>query len=180
MVSPVVLAQAVERVSAQHRHAQRRDVGELDGVVLAGADGFGQVESDLLGVDVEGGDEFDVPHVIVTELHVHEPGHAVVDRRVTIVVNALHERGRAVPDAHDADSNCSHGVLPSASEICLPPSRGLGTRRLSPGMTEHCGPPVWCLLGVDEVDSPNRVLQRSPDRGPESVPELRRAGTIRR
>ena len=84
---------------------ERRDVGELDGVVLAGADGLREVQPDLLGIDVEGGDELDVSDVIVAELHVHEPGHAVLDRRVTVVLNALHERGRAVPDAHDADSN---------------------------------------------------------------------------
>jgi hypothetical protein len=53
---------------------ERRDVGDLDGVVLAGDDRLGQVAADLLGVDVERGDELDVADVVVAELDVHEPG----------------------------------------------------------------------------------------------------------
>jgi hypothetical protein len=55
---------------------ERRHVGDLDGVVLAGDDRLGQVEADLLGVDVEGGDELDVADVVVAELHVHQAGDA--------------------------------------------------------------------------------------------------------
>ena len=72
----VVLAETVERVAALHGHAERRHVSDLDGVVLAGDDGVGEVEADLLGVDVERGDELDVAHVVRAELDVHEPGHA--------------------------------------------------------------------------------------------------------
>jgi hypothetical protein len=51
-------------VAALHGDAGRRHVGDLDGVVLAGVDRLGEVEADLLGVDVERGDELDVAHVV--------------------------------------------------------------------------------------------------------------------
>lgn len=70
----VVLAQAVQGVAALHGHARVRDVADLDGVVLAGADGVREVEADLLRVDVERGDELDVTHVVVAELDVHQTG----------------------------------------------------------------------------------------------------------
>jgi hypothetical protein len=46
---------------------------ELDRVVL-GDDRLGQVEADLLGVDVEGGDELDVADVVAAELTCIRPG----------------------------------------------------------------------------------------------------------
>lgn len=49
-----------------------RHVADLDGVVLAGADGVREVEADLLRVDVERGDELDVTDVVVAELDVHQ------------------------------------------------------------------------------------------------------------
>ena len=49
---------------------------ELDRVVLAGADRLGEVEADLLGVDVERGDELDVADVVVAEHDVHQTRHA--------------------------------------------------------------------------------------------------------
>ena len=52
----VVLAQAVQGRPALHGHAGRRDLGDLDGVVLARVDGLGQVTADLLDVHVERGD----------------------------------------------------------------------------------------------------------------------------
>jgi len=55
----VVLAEAVEGDAALDRDPGRGDVGDPDGVVLGGVDGVGEVEADLGGVDVEGGDELD-------------------------------------------------------------------------------------------------------------------------
>ena len=72
--SAVVLAEAVEGVAALDGDAGGRHVGELDGVVLAGADGVGEVLADLLAVDVERGDEVDVADVVLAELDVHQPG----------------------------------------------------------------------------------------------------------
>ena len=77
----VVLAETVVGHATLHGHAERRDVGDLDRVVLGGADGLGQVEADLLRVDVERGDELDVADVVVAELHVHETGHGAARRR---------------------------------------------------------------------------------------------------
>jgi hypothetical protein len=51
-------------VAAQHRDVELRDVTDLDGVVLAGADRLREVEADLLGVDVERSDELDVADVV--------------------------------------------------------------------------------------------------------------------
>ena len=72
----VVLAETVERGAALHGDAGRRHVADLDGVVLAGDDRVREVLADLLGVDVEGGDELDVADVVVAELDVHQTGDA--------------------------------------------------------------------------------------------------------
>jgi hypothetical protein len=50
-------------------------VGEADGVVLPGEDGLAEVEADLGRVDVEGGDELDVAHVVAAEVTCIRPGH---------------------------------------------------------------------------------------------------------
>jgi hypothetical protein len=65
---------AVERGPALHLDAEGGHVGDLDGVVLAGEDGLGQVLADLLGIDVEGGDELDITHVVIAELTCISPG----------------------------------------------------------------------------------------------------------
>ena len=88
----VVLADAVERRAALHGDVGRRHVGDLDGVVLRGEDGFGQVEADLLGVHVEGGDELHVADVVLAELHVHQAGHRGVLIGVLVVLHTLDQR----------------------------------------------------------------------------------------
>ena len=104
----VVLAEAVVGDATLHGHAERRDVGDLDGVVLRGADGLGQVEADLLRVHVERGDELDVADVVVAELHVHQAGHGAARVGVGVVVHALDERRGAVADADDGDADGGH------------------------------------------------------------------------
>src|SRR5690606_24839936 len=66
------------------------------------------IPADLLGVDVEGGDELDVADVVVTEAHVHQARHPLGRVRVAVVVNALHQRGGAVTDADDGDTYGAH------------------------------------------------------------------------
>ena len=105
----VVLAEAVVGVAALDGDAGRRDVGDLDGVVLGGVDRLGQVEADLLGVDVERGDELDVVDVVVTELDVHQPGDVAGRVGVLVVLDALDQRAGAVADADDGYANGSHG-----------------------------------------------------------------------
>ena len=111
----VVLAQAVEGVAALHGDAGRRHVADLDGVVLAGADGVREVEADLLRVDVEGGDELDVTHVVVAELDVHQAGHLGCRVGVLVVLDALHQRGGAVAHADDGYANRTH----SGCSLCV-------------------------------------------------------------
>ena len=44
---------------------------------MLGEDRLAEVEADLVGVDVERGDELDVADVVAAELDVHEAGHAL-------------------------------------------------------------------------------------------------------
>lgn len=92
-----------------------RHVAELDGVVLAGTDGVREVETDLLRVDVEGGDELDVPHVVVAELDVHQTGHLAGRIGVLVVLDALDQRGGAVAHADDGYANRTH----SGCSLCV-------------------------------------------------------------
>ncbi len=106
----VVLAEAVEGVAALHGDAGRRHVADPDGVVLRGLRGVGEVEPDLLGVDVERRDELDVGDVVVTERRVHQAGHGALGVGVLVVLDALDQGRRAVADAHDCYSNRTHGA----------------------------------------------------------------------
>ena len=101
----VVLAETVEGRAALHEHAELGHVGELDRVVDAREDRLAEVDADLLGVDVEGGDELDVADVVAAELDVHEAGDALVRVGVAVELDALHEAARAVPDPGDGDAD---------------------------------------------------------------------------
>ena len=72
-----------------HGDPEVRYVGELDGVVLSTLDCLGEVAANLGGVNVKGGDEFEVADVVATELDVHESGHVVPDLGVTVIRNTL-------------------------------------------------------------------------------------------
>jgi hypothetical protein len=106
----VVLTEAVEGRSTLDGHAGRRDVGELDRVVLAGDDRLGQVHADLLGVHVERGDEPHVGDVVVAEGHVHEARDTVVRIGVLVVLHALDEGRGAVTHTDDGDADGAHRV----------------------------------------------------------------------
>ena len=97
-------AEAVVRRAALHGDAERRHVGDLDGVVLRGEDGLGEVASDLLGVHVERRDEAHVTHVIAAEVDMHEPGDPGRGIGVCVVLHSLHQRRGAVADADNGDS----------------------------------------------------------------------------
>ena len=103
--------------AALHRDARVRHLGEVDRVVLAADDGLREVFPDLLGVDVEGRHELDVADVVAAEVDVHEPGDELVVRGVAVVVDALHERGGAVADAHDGDADAP--VLGTAVAVAI-------------------------------------------------------------
>jgi hypothetical protein len=115
-----VLAEAVVRHAALDGHAEMRDVvRELDRVVLARPDRLGEVLADLVGVDVERGRELDVADVIAAEVDVHQAGDGVRRVCVAVVVDALHERVRAVADADDGDADL----------LALVPASAVGGRR---------------------------------------------------
>ena len=79
--------------------------GELDRVVLTRPDRLGEVLADLLGVDVEGGDELDVANVVAAEIDVHQAGDARIGIGVLVVLDALDEGVGAVADADDRDAD---------------------------------------------------------------------------
>ena len=100
-----VLAEAVVGHAALDLDAQLGDVGELDRVVLARPDRLGEVLADLLGVDVEGGDELDVADVVAAEVDVHQARDLLVGVGVLVVLDALDEAVGAVADADDRDAD---------------------------------------------------------------------------
>src|SRR4029077_135032 len=79
-------------------------------VVWSREDGLREILADLRLVDVEGGDELDVPDVIAAQVDVHEAWHGLRLRGVAVVVHALDQRGRAVADPHDGDTHLSVGM----------------------------------------------------------------------
>jgi hypothetical protein len=94
-----------------------RHVGELVGVVLAGPDRLREILPDLVRVDVEGGGELDVAHVITAEVHVHEARDLLGGIGVFVVGHALHERARAVADADDGDADLVAASAISAAGV---------------------------------------------------------------
>jgi hypothetical protein len=100
-----VLAEPVVGHPTVDRDVEVRHVGELDRVVLAGPDRLGEVLADLVGIDVERGRELDVRDVVAAEVDVHQAGHVLGRIGVLVVLDALHERGRAVADADDRDAH---------------------------------------------------------------------------
>ena len=116
----VVLAEAVERRCAEHLDAEGADVRELDRVVGAGGDRLAEVEPDLGRVDVERGDEVDVTDVVAAEHDVHEPRHVVGGVGVAVVLDALDEAARAVPDSGDGDADATtHDAVAPSVEIAV-------------------------------------------------------------
>src|SRR5215218_353895 len=100
-----VLAEAVVGHAAVDGDAHVGDVGELDRVVLPRPDRLAEVFADLLGVDVEGGDELDVADVVAAEVDVHQARHFLAGVRVLVVLDALDEAVGAVADADDRDAD---------------------------------------------------------------------------
>ena len=141
----VVAAQPVEGVAALHGHAGRRHVGDLDGVVLAGADGLGEVLADLLRVDVERRHEVEVADVVAAEVDVHETRHAGGRVGVGVVVHALDQRRGAVAHADDGDTDLTHGSVSFAAVVVL---RVRGRR------PARCRPVAAARSCVDELVEP--------------------------
>src|SRR6185312_894357 len=68
-------------------------------------DRLGEVFADLLLIDVEGGDEFDVADVVATQIDVHQAGDFLARVGVLVVVDALDEGVGAVADPDDRDAD---------------------------------------------------------------------------
>jgi hypothetical protein len=61
--------------------------------------------SDLVGIDDESGGELDVAHVVAAQTHMHQAGDLLGRVGVLVVLDALHERARAVADTDYRDAN---------------------------------------------------------------------------
>ena len=99
------------RHPAMNRDVQRRHVGEFHRVVGRREDGFGEILPHFGGGDVEGRGELDVSDVVSPEPGVHQARNELVVGGVAIVLHALDEGRRAIPNTDDRDSDGSHGVL---------------------------------------------------------------------
>ncbi len=95
--------------------AQRRHIGNLDGVVLAGDDRLGQIASDLLRVDVERRDKLQVSNVVLAEQGVHQARYLRRRLSVAVVLDPLDEGCGAVAHTDNSDTYRTHdGLLPLA------------------------------------------------------------------
>ena len=130
-----VLAEAVVEHAAVDAHAHRGHVGELEGVVRRREDGLRYVFADLVGVDVEGGDEVDVADVVAAEVRVHDARDRLLVAGVAVEVDALHQRGGAIPYADDGHVYLAHVALSrikparSAPSYAHPSAAPFPTRR---------------------------------------------------
>jgi hypothetical protein len=117
-----VAAQAVVGHAAHDLHARGSDLaGEVQRVVLAGEDGLGEVLAHLRAVDVEGGGELDVAHVVAAEVDVHEAGNRFGGIGVAVVLDALDEGRRAVADADDGDADLLLLIAAAAVAVHMAP-----------------------------------------------------------
>jgi catechol 2,3-dioxygenase len=107
-----------------------RYLGEADSVVWLSKDGSREVAADLAGIDVEGSHELDVADVIAAEVDVHQAGHELVGRSVSVLVDTLDEGGSAVADADNGDTNGTLGGQTHATSL---PWQALSGNRLPPG-----------------------------------------------
>ena len=73
------------------------DLGEAHRIVRLAQDGLGQVEADLAGIDVEGGGELDVAHVIAVHPRPHEARDEPVIGRVPVILDALDSADAQLP-----------------------------------------------------------------------------------
>ena len=86
-----VLSEAVVGHTAVDLDAGQGNVGETDGVVGLGDDGFGEVFADFVFVDVEGGDDVYVADFVATDGGVHEAGDGFVVGNLAVLVDTLDE-----------------------------------------------------------------------------------------
>jgi hypothetical protein len=110
-----VVSQPVVGHTPLNRHPQTGDLREANRVVGLRRDGRAQVQADLVGVDVEGGDELDIADMIAAQPRAHEARDEAVVGHTLVVVDTLHQSGCAVTDSDHRNANRSHGRLLSAS-----------------------------------------------------------------
>ena len=108
-------------VAERLRHVHGRAVGLVDGLAVVLAEPVERRSA--LDLDARGGyvvrepdgvvglaeDDLDVAHVIVAQHHVHEPRDVVALLGVPVILEALHQRGRAITHADDPEPDLPLG-----------------------------------------------------------------------
>src|SRR5207253_10630830 len=100
----------VEYWAGLDRDIHVRNIADLRGGVRFREDGFAQVSSNLLLVDLESSDEGNVLHLVRSETGMHETGcETVLGRWVRpVVLYALYEGAGAVSHPGECDLDLSH------------------------------------------------------------------------
>ena len=101
----VVRAEAIQRRAALDVDAQIGDVREADRIVRRSEDGLGDVLADLVGVDVERRDDFDIADVVATEFDMHQARHQVFGVGIAVKLQALDQRTGTVAHTGDGQAN---------------------------------------------------------------------------
>jgi hypothetical protein len=102
-----ILADAVMGHAAADFDAAARHIGKSVGIVRFGEDRLCQVLADLVGVDIEGGAEFDIAHVIAAQAHVHQTGNQLIRIGVLVKLHSLNQGRGAITDTNDGHSDFS-------------------------------------------------------------------------
>ena len=69
-----------------------RHIAKFVGVVGVGKDGFAQVLAHFGIHHIEGSGELDIPHMISTQVDVHQAGDLVIILGIFVELDALHQR----------------------------------------------------------------------------------------
>jgi hypothetical protein len=64
-------------------------LAKLKGVIGWAKNGVSQVIAYLVLIDIEGGDEIDIAHMISAQINMHKTGHKFRFLRLTVIVNTL-------------------------------------------------------------------------------------------
>ena len=113
-----IFADAIVRHTAMHPHAERRHLGESEGIIGCTENCFAEIAPHLRYIYIEGGAEFDVTHVITAELDVHQTRHVFLFAGAFVEFYALHKRRGAIP--HSNNSHTNHDGTPSSLGVRSP------------------------------------------------------------
>ncbi len=101
-----IFSQPIMGHAAANFDAGRGNIRETARVVGRSEDSLGQIFIDLIGIDIEGGAELNIAHMITAEVHVHEPWNEFFLVGIPVIFDPLNQRRSAIADADESDANC--------------------------------------------------------------------------